>query len=368
MIAISRSAFSKKIESASIGAFRSRYSPIGIDFGSAQIKIIQLCHHRGRIALYRKAIVPTPAGSVKDGRINKPEPLIDVLKKVRQSAGFNKNKANLALCSQSFFLRRVTLPPMKNAEIKKAMRWEVEKYFPLSSSEAVFDYCLIVKSAEMNNSSSDYLLAAAAKETADIYTTVAQKAGFYPASLEIEPLARFRALCLSGQADRDRANTCQALLNIGHGSTSLLIACGGSFQFYRNIKFGIDNLCRHVAESKSLNCHEAYQLIFSRGTLVERGLQEAAEELALEIGQSLSYWYEQSARTEPQMDEVKICGGGAAVPGLAAYIAGRLQLKARLFSPLPTGSVKCRSLTPKQKFEGALCTAAYGLALRGWLT
>lgn len=316
-------------------------------------------------------MVRTPVGAIEEGKIVKPDQLIEQLKLLKQNIRWHKNKVNLCLGSQAFFMRRVQLPPMTEAEIQKALRWEVEKHFPLTAKEAVFDYCQVDSCRDIKLSAREYLLAAVPKETANAYTAALESAGFKTVSLEIQPLSLLRSLVNRKTAGREhkskQGTACCVLLEAGFRDSTLLIVRDEEYQLYRSLKIGIDHFCQAALNTNSTDYLKAHRQVYAKGTLDERGLTKTADQLASKILQSLTYWEEQSSLSEPEVQSLEICGGGAFIPGLASHLGQKLSIRPRLYNPLSSFTGTKLSEHPEQYREEALYTAAHGLALRGWI-
>jgi len=339
--------------------------------GSARIKIIQFKNSRGRLELFSRAITQTPLGTIEEGKINDPGPLTEELKQLKQKYSWHSNRVNLCLGSQAFFMRRVQLPPMTEAEKTRAMQFEVERHFPLKAREAVFDYCPVENSKIPSPSAREYLLAAASKETADSYSAVVESAGFNLQSIEILPLSLLRSILnrvTAGRGQPAKKNaSCCVLLDLGFKDSSLLIARGREYQIYRSLKTGIDHFCRDAVKGDCTDYQSAHRKVYTKGSLDERGLTKTADQLAAKIIQSLNYWTEQSSLSGSEVHSLEICGGGAFIPGLAAYLEQKLSIKPRLYNPLSTFTGTSLSGQPETYREEAFFPAAQGLALRGWV-
>jgi len=349
--------------------FRSRYSQIGIDIGSARIKMIQLCHKRGRLCLHCKTISPTPAETFSNGLLVNPDGLSKELARLKEKYRWHKNRINLCLGPQAFYLRRVRLPKMKAKEISKAMFWEVEKHFPLPAADAVFDFCPADSFTAEEKQTSDYLLAAVAKDTADKYTAAAAKAGFFSASLDIQPLALFRSLKGSNTGQESRLPEKKALrviLDTGFKHSIILITGGNQYLYYRSIKTGIDHFCRALLQGGETDYRSAYRKLYEKSPLEGKNLLSAADMFASKIGQSIAYWADQSECPETALYSMEFCGGGAFIPGLASHIEKKLSLKRFLYNPLSPITGSSLNKQPEIYREETLFPAAYGLALRGW--
>ncbi len=347
--------------------YRGRYSPIGLDLGSAFIKMLQLRRSGGGEAVHCLAAAPAPAGALKNGRISSPGLLAERLKQLRLKHPWHKNRVNICLGLQSFYLRRVKLPAMKEAERARAMRWEVEKHFPVSAEDAVFDYCPL-ESEVSGALNGEYLLAAAAKDTADSYTETVASAGFIPAALEIEPISLLRALNSAAYKTGRPLSLFRVLLNIGFERSALLVSCGGEYQFHRLLNTGLKHFYRSAAEKHGCSFNRAHRLVFSGKPLAERGLFPAAEQLAGQAAQSISYWFDQAGIPDVELHEFNLCGGGAFIPGLAAFLKNSFPVKPGIYDPLTGLNINRPAEPGGQTQRGALFAGAYGLALRGWLS
>lgn len=354
--------------------FRNRYSPIGIDIGSALIKAVQFSQTRGRVSLHCRAVVPTPGETFRDGAVIDPAPLAEALAKLRRKHRWHKNRAVFGLGAQFFYLRKALLPYMTGSELEKAMFWEVEKQFPLSAKTAVFSYC----PAEPFNGKKQprqYLLAAAAKETSAAYTDAAARAGFFCVSLDVLPLALLRSVQFNSRFRSDQGPEIdslskpepRALLDIGFKDSAILVSTENRYRFYRNIKTGTDHFCRALEEKVESGEPSALRRLYAGRSLREKGLLETADRFAERIGQSLAYWADQPDQRDHVLRGIEFCGGGAFIPGLAARIEQKLALKRLLYNPLAPFTGSSPEKQAARFREEVLFTAAHGLALRGWL-
>ncbi|MDY6826632.1 MAG: pilus assembly protein PilM [Bacillota bacterium] len=351
---------------------RGRYSPIGLDIGSGAIKMIQLKLTSGRIAVNNAALLKTPPQSVNNGAVTDPELISSLLAGLKKNDRWFGRKINLSLNSPVFYLRRLKMPPMKRSEMKSAMRLAVEKYFPLPCEELVFDYCIAENNNYHNNTECDYYLAAAPLDCAVSYTTAVERAGFQAAALEIGPFSLLRFLNFNRPANMNPAdkNNLQLLADIGAAGTSFLVTSEGSLHYYRYFKTGFKDFLHAAAEKAKTMGSRVENIFFSSASLAERGLLTPAEELAVQIIQSFTYWSDQSDRFNFQDNErplLWLCGGGAVIPGISAYLRNMTALPTRILDSF--AGIPCRNgeLSTRVKKRNCLFSTALGLAFRGWL-
>jgi len=352
---------------------RGRYSPIGLDIGSGAVKMIQLELNRNRISIHNAALLKTPPQALSSGQIAEPGLISSLLGRQKKNSRWAGSKINLCLTPPAFYLRRIKMPPMKPAELRSAMDLAVEKYFPASGgNELVYDYCSAGNDQPGSIKENDYFLAAASLNCAGSYTAAAGRAGFRAAALEIAPFSLLRCLKINRPPDSNcpTEHEVELLADIGCSGTVFLIIENGCLQYYRHIKTGfIDFLSAATDKATSLR-RRADMILFSSGSLSERGLLAPAEELANQIVQSLAYWNEQSnflnsgARRLPPL---WLCGGGTAIPGIPDYLGHITSLSTRILDPFAIINCRGADLSPAVKKRSFLFTAALGLAFRGWL-
>lgn len=361
---------------------RRKFSPVGLDLGSAMIKMVQLHRQRGIISVSNGFISRTPEGAFNNGELVNPDLPARKIKSVLDQYSWQGNIINISLNPQSFYYRTVRMPRLEKEALRKAMYWEALQNFPLNEGEIVFDYCLLDSSTGYDNKPVEYILAAAGSKTAELYTRISDQVGLNCCALEIEPLALFRSfkaaqagsVCYSpnNTLDKNKRNKPKILIHIGFQNTTLLITGINRLLFYRNIKIGTANFIRAVQEIQECSARDAEKIIFNRqasaGNNLEKVLQDPGKQLSLKIEQGINLWLDHSGQADPGLDNLQFCGGGAFIPGLVKVISGQLQLKHTLYNPLVKigDDIKNSDNKAYRNREKLFFPVAHGLALRGW--
>src|SRR4030042_99470 len=87
-----------------------------------------------------------------------------------KKSGPKKIKTNKVICSlpeTKAFLRIVSLPKMKEDEIKEAIKWEMEANIPLPIDQVYYDWQLLEKKISKEPNKSDILVVAVARKEGD---------------------------------------------------------------------------------------------------------------------------------------------------------------------------------------------------------
>lgn len=362
--------------------WRGKFSPVGLDLGSAMIKMVQLKKQRGIISVSNGFISRTPEGAFNNGELINPDLLARKIKAVFDQDSWQGSSINISLNPQAFYYRTVRMPRLEKEALRKAMYWEALQNFPLNEGEVVFDYCLLDTSTGNDNKPMEYILAAAMSKTANLYTRLSDQAGLNCCALEIEPLSLFRSF-KSAQAgsvccgtnnslDKMQRNKPNILIHIGFHNTTLLITGTNKLFFYRNIKIGTNKFIRAVQENQDCSARNAEKYIFnhqaSAGKDLEKALLDPGKQLTLKIEQGINLWLDQFGQADPGLHNLQFCGGGAFIPGLATAIARHLQLRHALYNPLikiGDDSTNSENKAYRNR-EKLFFPVAHGLALRGW--
>lgn len=346
---------------------RCRFSPIGLDIGSSLIKLIQLKSKRGQLTVHCQAAALTPPGTFRKGRIYETRPLIKLLRQICNQYPWYQNNAVLSFNYPAYYWRLIQLPPLKKTAQAKAMRWAVEKYFPLNFQDAVYDFHAVNPLPAEQNGSQTYLLIAASRTDCNRYTDTVYRAGFYPAALEIVPVALLRSQYCSYAVHPEITNALCMLLDIGTYSSSLLITRNGIYQFLRILKIGTAHFCHSVNHSFSTQIQHTNRIVFGSGSLAERGIRSTAQQLVDYAAQSLAYWHDRAGSDPDQPVRIKLCGGGALIPGLLDSFRQQLNCSSipdKSFTD--TNKPHPVSHATKNRLEPLFATA-YGLAVRNWI-
>jgi len=345
----------------------ARHGAVGIDIGSAAIKVVELSGDGqgtdgGGSAVRAVASASTPAGTMEEGRITDVQAVGRVLRDLVQGAGIRTRHAVTAVNGQVALMREVRMPQLPPEEIRQAARFEVERYLPYPIAEVTFDTVVVGESREGGNGRVDVLVVAARTDVLRHHAAALQAAGLDPAVVEVEPLAVARAV--SSRATPDQVTAC---VHLGSSVTMILVIEGEAPRVIRTVAFGTTQLLEAAAARLGAT-GEAPEVLQARlaaaGNGDVPGLREAIDDslssLVTEIRRSLEYYGGRYRAIVP--DRVVVTGGGAALPGLTASLGSALDLPVELGDPFADlGGFPKKG----QAESGAAYAVAAGLARRG---
>ncbi len=347
---------------------RGKYSPIGLDFGSGRIKMLQLKQKRGKITSHQLCHFPSPPGIMANSDNLKDALVVKNLKKALNDHNWQGKKACLTIDSKVCYLRLITLPVMNKRELKQAVHWEACNCFPVDPDKAVISYMSLDSNTKSKpEATSRYLIAAALKETANRYTDLALQAGLNPLSLEAPSTAFLRSIASRFNLGNNCSEDFHFYIDLGYSSTLLLLIRNGGYCFHRTLQQGIKNISKNIAAKTGSDYKTALRLVFEKGLYHEKNLAAEMENLTRSINDSLAYWSDLNGTTPIAPATLTVSGGGSLIAGLFSHLQQKFGIKPTCDAPFQNffyGPAKKELKTQKQ---AALFSVAHGLALRGWL-
>ncbi|MCK4518508.1 MAG: type IV pilus assembly protein PilM, partial [Candidatus Omnitrophica bacterium] len=189
---------------------------VGLDVGNRSVKVIQLAKQKNSYSLLNAAMGEFDHKADEKSRIA-------VIKKVIKQNRIKMKEVNISIEGPSVIIRNIEFPKMSRDELKRAIKFEAEKYIPYKVSEVVLD-CEILKESENNMT---VLLAAAKKDF--VYTKInfIRKAGLEPWIVDIGSFALINAFNLNAP----RKEKTIALINVGDRITNVNIVNDGVLVF-----------------------------------------------------------------------------------------------------------------------------------------
>ena len=125
--------------------FSTVTSYLGVDIGTASVKIVELENYRGQAKLksYGYADINT---NILRGATDKNNQLIaNYIKAIVKKSRMESRQAIAALPTFSVFTSIISLPPMPKKDLASAVKWEAKKFIPLPIDEMILDWKILNK-------------------------------------------------------------------------------------------------------------------------------------------------------------------------------------------------------------------------------
>lgn len=353
--------------------FFNNSSAFGLDLSDLSIKLAWLKKDNDQIKLASFNRQEIPEGVIESGAIKKEEELIELIKKTIGEAKGEKIKTKnciVSLPETESYVRVIQLPKIKKEEIAEAIRWELEANIPVALDDIYFDWQIIGKDLRASDHT-DVLIGALPKVLVDPYLSVIKKADFNPLVFEIESAATSRAL-IKNEFCSDPI----MVIDIGAKRSSLVIFYGDAVWLTTSLSISNTFLIEDIAKNLKVNSAKAKSLKIKigldphkEGGKVYQAMVPKLVELVAEIKKYLDYYQTANLSkhsSKPNIERILLCGGGANLKGLAAFLSSHLKTEVEVGNPWVNILNSSANQLPDIPFDESLSYAtALGLALRG---
>ncbi|OGN19345.1 MAG: hypothetical protein A3I32_01680 [Candidatus Yanofskybacteria bacterium RIFCSPLOWO2_02_FULL_45_10] len=304
---------------------------IGLDIGTASIKLVELAHDGGRFNLLNygifelsnqeEAIETSHAGKLPE------ENIVAGIKELLTRANIKSKKVIASVPSFSTFSTVLSMSYLSEKDLAKTIPLEAKKYIPIPLEEVDMDWTIIDTKPATGQGTPmvDVFLVAMAKAEKEKYKRIIQAAGLELISFDLESIGLIRSLLGNDLSP-------MAVVNIGGRSSSIMVVDRGYERINHNYEIGGFEITRSIARSMGVNLARAEELKRSMGLLqdnkggtkiVSEAMRSLLDMIAFETQKTITN-YETGKTIKVQ--KVFLVGGMANMPGLADYIKGKLQI------------------------------------------
>ena len=344
---------------------------VGVDIGTASIKVCQVKETRKGLGLVRLGYAPLGPQVIVDGQVMDSAAVVETLQKVFHDAKIRQKECALSVSGQSVIIRKITVPMMTEAELEEQIQWEAGQHIPFDIKDVHVDYQVLRRRAEA--SQMDLLLVAAKRDQIEEYAQLARNAKLKPMVCDIDAFTVQNLFEYSRTLPQDQTI---ALINIGASLSSLNIIANGVSAFTREIANGGNGITEEI--QKQLNVPhdqaEAYKCGGSASAddpsragmvpqQVVQVIEAVSDTIAAEIQRSLDFFMATSG--EGEIARIYVTGGSANLAALARAIERRARVSVETWSPVEKLTIEAKEVDPMLlQARAAQLSVALGLSLR----
>ncbi|MCX5665642.1 MAG: type IV pilus assembly protein PilM [Candidatus Omnitrophica bacterium] len=326
---------------------------VGLDIGSSSVKIVEVASSGESSSLICLGMKKA-SGSVR-------EPLIEAIKSLSGEINVTAKDAAISVSGPSVIVRFVSMPKMRDDELKGAIRFEAEKHVPFPINDCMVDHQILRKNDKEGKL--EILLVAAKKDFVMNKVSIAEESGFSVSVVDVDTFAAANAFLRS--PSRTAAGKTAALLNIGSSVTNVGIVRDGVLCFARDIAIGGNDFSQAISRALSIDLKNAEEIKLSPKDKLQDIIactKGVTNNILDETRLSLNYYENQSGRG---VDEICISGGSSAVFGLEVLFQEAFESKPILWDPLESLNKSRSGLDMEyiEKMKSSFAVAV-GLALR----
>ncbi|HCM36332.1 MAG TPA: hypothetical protein DIS53_00115 [Candidatus Wildermuthbacteria bacterium] len=336
---------------------------LGVDVGSSALRVVEIGGWGDRRTLKNygeirmRTMYKEPFRSFeKSALLLSTQDIARALRGIFEEVHITEKKATFSISDFSTFFTTFQLPPMKDAELGEAVRFEARRHVPLPLAEVVLDWQLLEKTKDKH---SRILLVAVPKEVVNYYEEIARLAGLKLIALEAEIFGNIRSYLAE---EKDPA----VLVDMGSHTTTVSVVANSTVRLSQTTNMGGNNLTDRVAKSLSIDYEQAEKEKIQKGIHLAQGnvriLVPIIDVIGTEIRKALEVFERQRAGT---VRKIVLSGGSAKLPGLAEYFEKQFGRRTEIINPFrnilypPLLEAVIKDMRPSY-------SVAVGMALRGF--
>lgn len=334
---------------------------VGIDIGSKSIKVVELVRDGKGWRLKASGVVgynglaPEYAKEPKDMVV-----VAEALKKLVKEAKVSTRDVNISLPEHSVYTRTIKFPPLTDAEIASAVKWEAEQYIPIPLSDAVLQHQIIERKENVSPPHVSVLLVAVLRDIVEKYSKVVEMAKLNLVTVETELMSIVRSLATD--------DTPVLIADLGARSTDIAIAKNGQLFFSRSLQTAGEAFTRAIVQTLGIDETQAEEYKKTYGlnnTQLEGKIKGALEPVfrmvADEMKKAISYYQSSEQGESPR--SIILTGGSAAMPEVATLLTRLLNIEVVVGNPFTKVFVAPEAVNALSGYA-PLYAAAVGLAMR----
>jgi len=236
---------------------RRHASPIGIDFGTRIVRMLQVAWHNNQVTLTayaQRELSPeiTDPAECEQMRMQAIEDMLS-------NENFVGRDVATALNWQDMHIRNVRIPTMPETEIGQAVRFEAADRFGLDPSKAEVRFMIAGDVRQGTDIRQEIIVLAVNRPTIDAHISKLTGLGLNPVMIDAPPCAIFRSFERFLRRDED-SNEVNAFVDIGYEATRVVMSRGSNLTFIKAIPIGGRRFDELVSEQMDLSLADAAQL------------------------------------------------------------------------------------------------------------
>ena len=344
---------------------------VGLDIGSRSLRAVEVNDARKShptVVRYREVVLPD--GAVSRGEVLEHSTVAAALKRLWSEGKFSSKRVILGMGNHRVVARELTVPKMSLSGIRESLPLHVEELLSVPVAEALLDFYPIAESVGENGPQVNGLLIAAVAAAVRGNVTAVQAAGLQPIDVDLIPFALSRLMRLELTGNAASTDGAVAQIDVGAGTTTVVISVAGVPQFIRLIPTGGQDLTQALTIRLSIETDAAEALKRSSGfarsetaavnSEAAAVIREVTTELLNSLRNTVSYF--SNTRHSQPVRRIVLSGGGAQIAGFASELSAltRVAVSAPEF---PSNVGFGRGIDAHAFKSGGTFSVALGLAL-----
>lgn len=368
-------------------SFGKPNTAIGLEIGSSSFRVAQLRAAGELPLLINCGLIKVPRGAVVGGEIVDTEVVSYTLSELWRKVGLRDKRVIVGVGNQKVVIRVIDFPYMEKQELKNALQFQAQDYIPIPVEEVILDYEIIGDyTTESGERMLQVILVAAQREMIQNVISAVEGAGLKPEVIDVTAFAIARSLLhelkLPSLTEEPRPAETTALINVGAGITSVVIAEESLVKFARVVALAGDDWSQAVADGLGVTFEEGEELkvriglpplvgdrfmdipseLLDRAEVVQDVLEREVTRFIGEVKRSFDYYL---AQTPVEIKRVIVNGGAAKLKNFLPYLEKALEVEVVFGHPLEKVQLSPRLSREALEEDELSLAISIGLALRG---
>lgn len=306
---------------------------LGIDVGTASVKLVELSKKGGAISLdtYGEFKSKDYFEYVKKADGITYLKLIDsdivrIIKELIKETGAKSRYVNFSLPTISTFSTIISLPLIPQKELANAINYEAKQYVPIPLSEAILDWSVI----NTTPANLEIFIAAFPKELVNSYSRISQMSNLKLKALELETFSLTRSL-IYPEKEPD------ILIDLGATSSNISVINDGFIQFSHNFNVSGAIISRTLATALGIEKSRAEEIKTNQGLFGKEGEKELSKiitplvDILLNETEKMINLY--SRKSGKPIKKIIISGGSANMKGLLEKFSEYFKIETKIGNP-----------------------------------
>lgn len=235
--------------------FGPKANPIGVDFGTDTLRLVQVTESEGEVGLLAAASTDVPSHIRNDA----PARLAffsTTIRELMNGGAFKGRQAVLGLPSSRVSMVHLRVPPLEDEALKKVIPQEARGKLPYDPSHAVIRHLVAGEVYQGPDRKLEAIVLASPRNQVELFLAAAAKAKLDVVGVNVEPLAMIDCFARLARRREDREMT-MMYIDIGASGTRAVIAKRGKVMFARSIPIGGDTFTQSVAQMGQIGFEDA---------------------------------------------------------------------------------------------------------------
>lgn len=341
---------------------------IAIDIGSYAVKIAEISYKTRPMRVISAGIRTLPPGAIIGGNIQDAKivelTIMELLKELH--IGRFLRRAGLGMGGSNAIVKRLKIAKNDTMDSRDQVYLEAEKQIQMDMNELYFDFSIenLKSDKEIN------VIVAATKrdildERIDLVLTSGLKIGVVDADvLALTNLMEYNFGLVEGMT---------AIVNIGHGSTTVVFLENGHFVYAREIGVGGEHYTKALSENMGTSIDIAeetkIQVSMKQSTadeLIKNTIESVNEQFYSEYQLAVDFFFQsgEAGIGKERLKTIYLSGGGSMVLGLQDYMTEKLGIPISRLDPFQKMDISRSMKGYKNLMFRPIFAVAAGLCLR----